>query len=229
MEKKRKEELKALEDKNKGDKTKTEKIRENLSYINVDNEKIQILKKNKEEKGKEKEEYEKNINEAEENNKKKENEIKEDDKIIKETEKKLNEKNKLIENKQKEMSKLTEVLEKNIKNEQKKLEDEKKKIERELKSYKHQAITQFLTIKIINEEVKKLTLNKDTINSVSELINEFSLDKQFIDNRQYFEEIIKEYEAVANEIDQSNEKAKEIYKRYDLDPEVIRKIEKPQK
>jgi len=163
------------------------------------------------------------------NNKLKEEEIMKEDKEIKEAAKRLNEKNKLIEIKRNQISELTNVLEKNIKNEQKKLEDEKIEIEKELKNYKHEAIKKFLTIKIINEEVKKLTLNKDTINSVSELINEFSLDKQFIDNRQYFEEIMKEYEAIAKEIDQSNEKAKEVYKRYDLDPESIGKIERPQK
>ena len=227
MEEKKQKELKDLEVIINNDTTIKENIRESLSNIKVDDEKIETLKKIKEDKDKDKKENEKKINEEEQNKKIKEEEIKNEDKKIKEAQKKLNEKNKLIESKQKEISELTNVLEKNIKNEKKRLEDEKSKIENELKVYKQDALKQFLTIKIINEEVKKLTLNKDTINSVSELINEFSLDKQFIDNRQYFDEIIKEYENIITEIEQSNGKSGEIYRRYNLDPDSIRKIEKP--
>ena len=76
----------------------------------------------------------------------------------------------------------------------------------------------------MNEEIEKLTLNKATINSVAELINDLSLDKRFINNRQYFDEILNEYDKVVKEIDSSNNKI-DIYKRYDLNPEKIKKVD----
>ena len=60
-----------------------------------------------------------------------------------------------------------------------------------MNEYKRDTLKQFLTIKILNEEIEKLILNKSTINSVSQLLNEFSLVHKFIDNREYFNDIIK--------------------------------------
>ena len=96
-------------------------------------------------------------------------------------------------------------------------------MEAELKKYKDKAIKHFLTIKIINEEIEKLTLNKSTINCVFELINQILLNKKFIDNRKYFKEVIEEYQNIVKKIDQSNNK-NEIYKKYGLDADSIRKI-----
>ena len=223
MEDKKRKESKDLENKINYYTERKKIFQECLNKVKIYDEKIQNLKQRKEEKDKEKEEYEKTINEAEENKRNKEKEIEDVNKKIDHVEQKMNEKNILIERWQKVISELNNVLEKNIKNEKKKLEDEKEKIEKKLKKNKLEVIKQFLTIRIIKEELKKLSLNKETINSVSELINEFSLDKKFIDNRQYFEEIIKDYERVSKEIEESNEK--EVYKRYDLDPESIRKID----
>ena len=89
--------------------------------------------------------------------------------------------------------------------------------------YKDKAIRQFLSIKIINEEIEKFYLNKSTINCVFELINQLSLNKKFIDNRKYFKEVIEEYQNIVKKIDQSNNK-NEIYKKYGLDADSIRKI-----
>ena len=96
-------------------------------------------------------------------------------------------------------------------------------MEAELKKYKDKAIKHFLTIKIINEEIEKFYLNKSTINCVFELINQILLNKKFIDNRKYFKEVIEEYQNIVKKIDQSNNK-NEIYKKYGLDADSIRKI-----
>ena len=86
-----------------------------------------------------------------------------------------------------------------------------------------------MTIKIINDEIKNLTLNKDTINSVSELIDELSIDKRFINNRNYFEEIIQEYEKVNEEIEKSNGHPEIIYAKYNLNAEAIKSYGKNKK
>ena len=148
-----------------------------------------------------------------------------EEKKKKETETELQIKNSLIEEKKKAINNLTNLLENGYKKEKKKLEDEKINIEKELTIYKNDTIKQFLTIKIINDEVKNLTLNKDTINEVKELIDDLSKDKRFIDNREYFKDIIKEYEKIIKEIDESKGNANKIYERYNLDPELITKID----
>ena len=119
---------------------------------------------------------------------------------------------------------MTKVLEEVFKKEQEELEEEKKILEKELKEYKDNAIRHFLTIKIINEEIEKLTLNKSTVNSVYELIKQLSLNDKFIDNKRYFNGIIDEYQNIVKEIDQSNNK-NGIYEKYGLDLDSIRKIE----
>ena len=97
-------------------------------------------------------------------------------------------------------------------------------MEKELKENKDNAIRHLLIIKIINEEIEKLTLNKSTINCVFELINQILLNKKFIDNRKYFNEVIEEYQNIVKKIDQSNNK-NEMYKKCGLDADYsIRKI-----
>ena len=135
---------------------------------------------------------------------------------------------------------MTKVLEEVFKKEQEELEKEKKRLEKELKEYKDNAIRHFLTIKIINEEIEKLTLNKSTVNSVYELIKLLSLNDKFIDNKRYLNGIIKEYKEISDKIDdlkpkgnQSTDKDKDsqskkeniIYKKYGINAESIRKIE----
>ena len=205
--------------------TKKDQIKEKLENIKIDEEKIQMLKQTKEDRDKEKAENEEKIKKEQENKKAKEEELEKEKEKIEEAEKKLHEKDSLIQDKKNQINNLTNVLEGVYKSEQKRLEEEKESIEKELNRYKHNAIKQFLTIKIINEEIQKLTLNKATISSVTELINDLSFDKRFINNRQYFDEIIGEYEKVIKEIDETNGHPEKIYKRYDLDPESIRKIE----
>ena len=143
---------------------------------------------------------------------------------INEAKKNLDEKETIIKSKNKEATQMTKVLEEVFKKEQEKLEDEKKRLETELKKYKDNAIRHFLTIKIINEEIEKLTLNKSTVNSVYELIKQLSLNDKFIDNKRYFNGIIDEYQNIVKEIDQSNNK-NGIYEKYGLDLDSIRKIE----
>ena len=98
-------------------------------------------------------------------------------------------------------------------------------MEKELKTHKDNAIKHFLTIKIINEEIEKLTLNKSTINSVLDLMDQITLNKKFIDNRKYFTEIIEDYKKIIQELAQSNNK-NDIYKKYGIDADSIRKLEK---
>ena len=143
---------------------------------------------------------------------------------INEAKKNLDEKETIIKTKNEEATQMAQVLEEVFKKEQEKLEDEKKRLEKELKEYKDNAIRHFLTIKIINEEIEKLTLNKSTVNSVYELIKQLSLNDKFIDNKRYFNGIIDEYQNIVKEIDQSNNK-NGIYKKYGLDLDLIRKIE----
>lgn len=45
-------------------------------------------------------------------------------------------------------------------------------LEKNIKEYKGNAIRHFLIIKMINEEMKKLNLNKSIINSVLELMDQ---------------------------------------------------------
>ena len=143
---------------------------------------------------------------------------------INEAKKNLDEKETIIKSKNEEATQMAQVLEEVFKKEQEKLEDEKKRLETELKKYKDNAIRHFLTIKIINEEIEKLTLNKSTVNSVYELIKQLSLNDKFIDNKRYFNGIIDEYQNIVKEIDQSNNK-NGIYEKYGLDLDSIRKIE----
>ena len=72
-------------------------------------------------------------------------------------------------------------------------------------------------------------MNKDTINSVSELINELSLDKRFINNRNYFDEIIEDYEKINKEIEKANGHPEVIYSKYDLNVEEIKSYGKEKK
>lgn len=161
----------------------------------------------------------------EENQRLKEEQIKEEEEKIKENQKELDEKDSLIERKKKEIANLTNILEDVYISSRKRFEEEKKNIEEDLEKYKKDAIGQFLTIKLINEKIKDLALNKDPINSVTEIINELSLDYKFIKDKQFFEEIIKEYENVINEIQQSNGHAEKIYKKYGLEPNLFKNNE----
>ena len=120
---------------------------------------------------------------------------------------------------------MTNALEEVYIKEQKRLQEEKKTLEKKLKEFKDNAIRHFLTIKIINEEIEKLTLNKSTINSVLDLMDQITLNKKFIDNRKYFTEIIEDYKKIIQELAQSNNK-NDIYKKYGIDADSIRKLEK---
>ena len=148
--------------------------------------------------------------------------------IIDERKNNLSLKEALIMSKNKEAFKLKNDLEELYGKDKNKLKEERNKLEAELKKYKDNAIRHFLTIKIINEEIEKLTLNKSTINSVFELINQLSLNKKFIDNRKYFNEVIEDYKNIVQKLNESNNK-NEIYKKYGLDADSIRKIEKREK
>ena len=204
-------------------------MKEKLNLVKVDEEKVQNIKKSKEDRDKEIKENEMKLKEEEKNKKLAEEEIQKEEQNIIEAEQKLKEKDSLIENKRQEIANLTNVLEDVFKNDQKKLENEKETIAKELNSFKQDAIKQFLTIKIINDEIKNLTLNKDTINSISELINELSLDQRFINNRSYFDEIIQEYEKINEEIEKSNGHPETIYARYNLKLEEIKSYGKSEK
>ena len=143
--------------------------------------------------------------------------------MISQTEKKLNETDNSIKLKKVQIDQLTKDLENTILNEQIKLEKEKEKILEKLNENKKKAIRNFLTIKIIKEEIAKLALNKTNINSVVEIIKEFSRDPKFIENHQYFKDIIDEYERINSMIDESQNK-NIIYEKYELNPDSIRKI-----
>ena len=139
--------------------------------------------------------------------------------------KKLNDKEAIIKSKNEEANRMTKALEEIYMQDQKNLQAEKETLEKELKKNKDNAIRHLLIIKIINEEIEKLTLNKSTIISVSELIEQLSLNRKYIDNRKCFNEIREEYQKIDNEINQSNNQ-NEIYKKYNIDAESIRNTEK---
>ena len=165
-------------------------------------------------------ENEEEIKKEIENKRIKEEELKKLKENIEESRKKLIEKDLFIQRKNQQLSDLTNALENVYKKEQKRLQEEKEKIQKKLDVYKYNAIKQFLTIKIINEEIQKLTLNKDRTYSVIEIMDDLSLDKKFINSRQYFDEIVNEYEKIVKEIDNSKN-PNQIYKRYDLNQEAI--------
>ena len=167
---------------------------------------------------------EKEIENVEKTNKKKEEELQSTIININKKEEELNQKGKLIEEKNTEKNNLTSDLENIIKNEKKQLEEAKLKNEAELKKWKENAIKQFLTIKIINIKIEELTLNKSTINSVEQLVNDFSIDQKFIENKKYFTGLFNEYEIISREIDQS-ESPKDIYGKYGLNVDSIGKAE----
>ena len=156
-------------------------------------------------------------------NQRKEELIKSDNMKINETKIKLEHKCTLIKYGNEKVDTMTKILEEIFKKDQKRLEEENKKLEKELKEYKDNLFKHFLIIKIINEEIEKLSLNKSTVCSVFELINQLLLNNRFIDNRKYFNEIIEEYKIINNEIDQSNNKI-DIYKKYGLNLDSITKI-----
>ena len=122
-------------------------MKEKLNLVKVDEEKIQNIKKSKEDRDKEIKENEMKLKEEEKNKKLAEEEIQKEEQNIIEAEQKLKEKDSLIENKRQEIANLTNVLEDVFKNDQKKLEKEKETIAKELNSFKQDAIKQFLTIK----------------------------------------------------------------------------------
>ena len=207
--------------------------------------KIEEEKDKKIKKQKEKEENEKAINEEMQKRQKKEDQIKNDESKMKETKIDLDNKEALIKSKNEEVNEMTKILEDIFIKDLDNLEKERKKLEEELKKYKDNAIRHFLIIKIINEEIEKLTLNKSTVNSVSKLIEQLKLNSNFIDNRSYFDEIINQYKDIDDEIEQAKKlvsnnnqninqandeqikKVNDIYKRYEIDADSIRKIEKP--
>ena len=55
-------------------------------------------------------------------------------------------------------------------------------------------------------------------------MSQLLFNNKFIDNRRYFHVIIDEYQNIVKEIDQSKNK-NDIYKKYGLDLDSIRKIE----
>ena len=143
-------------------------------------------------------------------------------------------------------------LEGTLKKEQNALEVDKENLEKNLNDYQKRAIEHFLRIKIINEEIQKLTLNKSTVNSVSELIKDLKHNEKFINKIDNFKGIITEYEKIDKEIEetkkqksnnnQSNKakdnkntqedveqtkKINQIYMKYGVNADSVRKIEKP--
>ena len=127
----------------------------------------------------------------------------------------MNEINSLLEDIQRGNIELTHFLER-IKYDKKWIEEERQKIDEELIKDKYDIMKNLLTITIINEELAKLPLKGEKLNSVFEILNELSLDKRFIDKRQNFEEIFNDYEKIVK--DMENSKCQEqIYKRYGLE------------
>jgi len=173
----------------------------------------------------------------------KENKIKEVNSQMDEVKQNLEEKEKIIKNKNEEVGQMTSILEQIFQKDKEKLEEKEKVLQEELIKYKNNAIRQFLIIKIINEEIEKLTLNKSTVNNVFALIQELLKNEKFIDDRKYFYEVIEEYKKISNDIDIiKKEEEKEgitdekkvellgqtnaIYLKYGVDSDSIRKIEK---
>ena len=143
--------------------------------------------------------------------------------LIDDAKKMLTYKDALINAKNAQVTIMTNYLEE-IYIEDQKIKNEREILEKDLKNCKDNAIKNFLIIKIINEEIEKLTLNKSTIISVLELIDQLLLNKKYIDDRKQFKEIIEEYKNIEKNIDSSNNK-NDIYKKYGIDADSIRKFE----
>jgi hypothetical protein len=154
----------------------------------------------------------------------------------------LEEKETIINNKNKEIDQMIKTLEQIFQKEKEQLEEKEKALQKELEKYKNNAIRQFLIIRIINEEIEKLTLNKSTVNNVLKLIEQLLLNEKFINEKKCFDEVIQKYETISNKIDllkkEGEEKGitdekkvellkqeNEIYKKYGIDSNSIRKIE----
>ena len=197
---------------------------------NLEHEKNE--KKGKEEKLKEINEEIKQLEEDITNKNEKENEIKnvyselqvisncikEKTATILKQESELKDKNSLIESKEKNIKELTKYIEnydKDINN----LKEDKEKNLNKIIEIKKQINKQFLVIKIIFDEIKKISLNKSN-DTILDFVDDLSIDIKLINNRKYFLEDFKEIKDILNKLSDKKYE-EEILKMYEINKNAI--------
>ena len=84
---------------------------------------------------------------------------------------------------------------------------------------KKQINKQFLLIKIILDEIKKITLNKSN-DTIIDFVDDLSIDIKLINNRKYFLEDFKEIKDILNKLSDKKYE-EEILKMYEINKNSI--------
>ena len=210
--------------------------------IKYENEKKKLIKENLELEQKNKKEKENEIDEInkdiqkfkEKNDKEKESEIqklstkiesnngyiKEKTAKIQEIEVKVKDIDLLINNKEQNMKELTKLINEKIEKEINDLKNTKINIVNALNELKLSIIKQFLTMKIIFDEINKITLNKMYEYTVIECLEDLWRDRKLIDERQYILEVYNELKEILGKlIDEKN--INDIIKIYQINRDDI--------
>jgi len=134
----------------------------------------------------------------------------------------LNTKNDFINTKSSTLEGIRNDLTNNLLKEKNNLESLKKTKNDEANSTKEEMFRKLCIIKILNKEMEEITLNKETINSLDEIID--NLSKKFLDDRPLFLEIIKEFKDIVQKLDNPNLKPNPLYKRFDINEDDFKDI-----
>jgi hypothetical protein len=88
---------------------------------------------------------------------------------------------------------------------------------RQANNTKEEMFRKLCIIRLMNDEMEKVTLNKETIRSLDEIID--NLSTKFLDDRPLFLEIIKEYKEIVQKLDNPKLNPNPLYKRFDINEE----------
>ena len=134
----------------------------------------------------------------------------------------LNAKNDFINKKSQALNRIRNDLTNTLKEEKRILEALKKSKGDEANNTKEEMFRKLCIIKLLNNEMEKVTLNKETIRSLDEIID--NLSKKFLDDRPLFLEIIKEYKEIVQKLDNPQLNPNPLYQRFDINEEDFKDI-----
>lgn len=129
----------------------------------------------------------------------------------------LNAKNDFINTKSQALNRIRNDLTNTLMEERRNLEALKKSKNDEANNTKEEMFRKLCIIKLLNNEMEKITLNKETIRSLDEIID--NLSKKFLDDRPLFLEIIKEYKEIVQKLDNPQLNPNPLYQRFDINEE----------
>ena len=142
--------------------------------------------------------------------------------IIDESNMNLNAKNDFINTKSQALNRIRNDLTNTLMEEKRNLEALKKSKDDEANNTKEEMFRKLCIIKLLNNEMEKVTLNKETIRSLDEIID--NLSKKFLDDRPLFLEIIKEYKEIVQKLDNPKLNPNPLYQRFDINEEDFKDI-----